>query len=356
MLSMDPELGQEVPVASIDKELRKLWEADEVHTNASLINLVTCSEQAGSLRQNSAIIRELTREHACRAILVEFDRTVEVPSIRAWVTAHCHLAEGKKSVCCEQIAFAFTGRVTGRFRNTVFGHLNSDLPLVFWWQGELSDVFRERLSSVIDRLVIDSSSWADPAANFVKLNDAVASSTLDLVVQDLAWTRTWQYRLSLAGIFDEPVALSALPAIEKVRIVHHPKHRSSALQLLAWISVQAGWRSGLDLAAVRAGQVETFPMESKAGVQIMATLEADPAAAPLGLLEITAPNVVIRLSRAVGSAHLVRELITNGTAQTSLAPADPDDDAGLVGAQLARGGKNTLYRKVLPRFLELLAY
>lgn len=352
---MDPELGQEVPVASIDKELRKLWDADEVRTNASLINLVTCSEQTGSLRQNSAIIRELTREHACRAILVEFDRTVEIPSIRAWVTAHCHLSEGEKSVCCEQIAFAFTGHVTGRFRNTVFGHLNSDLPLVFWWQGELTDVFRERLSSVIDRLVIDSSSWSDPAANFARLNEAVASSTLDLVVQDLAWTRTWQFRLSLAAMFDDPVALSALSAIEKVRIVHHPKHRSSALQLLAWISTQAGWRSGLDLAASRDSIVETFPMESKAGVQILTTLETDPTSAPLGLLEIIAPDLTIRLSRTAGAVHVLRELITPVNVQTSLAPADPDDDAGLVGAQLARGGKNTLYRKVLPRFLELLA-
>ncbi len=351
---MDPELGEEVPVASIDKELRKLWEADEVHTNASLINLVTCSEQTGSLRQNSAIIRELTREHACRAILVEFDRTVEIPSIRAWITAHCHLAEGKKSVCCEQIAFVFTGRVTGRFRNTVFGHLNSDLPLVFWWQGELSDVFRERLSSVIDRLVIDSSSWADPVANFVRLNEAVASSTLDLVVQDLAWTRTWQYRLSLAGMFDDPVALSALPSIETVRIVHHPKHRSSALQLLAWISIQAGWRQGLGLAASHEGPVETFPLESKSGHAITASLEADESSAPLGLLELNAPGVTVRISRTAGAAHLLRELITSANSQTSLAPADPDDDAGLVGAQLARGGKNTLYRKVLPRFLELL--
>jgi glucose-6-phosphate dehydrogenase assembly protein OpcA len=174
-------------------------------------------------------------------------------------------------------------------------------------------------------------------------------------VQDLAWTRTWQVRLSLAAMFDDPVALSALSAIEKVRIVHHPKHRSSALQLLAWISTQAGWRSGLDLAASRDSSAVTFPMESKAGVQILTTLEIDPTSAPLGLLEIIAPDLTIRLSRTAGAVHVLRELITPVNVQTSLAPADPDDDAGLVGAQLARGGKNTLYRKVLPRFLELLA-
>ncbi|MFN7343291.1 MAG: glucose-6-phosphate dehydrogenase assembly protein OpcA, partial [bacterium] len=110
------------------------------------------SEKSGSLLENSRIINELTRDNACRAILVEIDRN-EAASLRAWITAHCHLSHGQKSVCCEQISFRLTGRVTGRFRNTVFSHLNSDLPLVFWWQGELSDVFTERLASVMDRLI-----------------------------------------------------------------------------------------------------------------------------------------------------------------------------------------------------------
>ena len=40
-----PELGIEVPVATIDRELRKLWEQDEARTNASLMNLVVFSEK-----------------------------------------------------------------------------------------------------------------------------------------------------------------------------------------------------------------------------------------------------------------------------------------------------------------------
>jgi len=356
-LSMDPVLGQEVPVASIDKELRKLWEADEARTNASLINLVTCSEETGSLRKNSEIIRHLTEQHACRAILVEFDRTVTEPSIHAWITAHCHLSEGKKSVCCEQIAFQFTGRVTGRFRNTVFAHLNSDLPLIFWWQGELTDVFTERLSSVIDRLVIDSAPWTDPVASFAKLREAVKASGDNLVVQDLAWTRTWQFRLSVAALFDEPVALDALGSIMSARIVHHPAHRSSALQLLAWIAVQAGWRTGLELdlaVARRNGGNQSFSFESPSGNAITVTVEADENSAPLGLLELTSPQATVRVSREAGASHLVRESSVNGVTRSALGPADPDDDALLVGDQLSRGGKNSLYRKVVPRFLELL--
>lgn len=357
-LSAHPELGREVPVAAIDKELRKLWEADEAHTNASLINLVVCSEAEGSLVENSASIRELTREHACRAILVEFDRDVVEPSIRAWITAHCHLSEGKKSVCCEQIAFLFTGRVTGRFRNTVFAHLNSDLPLVFWWQGELTSVFSERLSSVINRLTVDSSSWQDLKTSFVRLNEAITSSNSQLIVQDLAWTRTWQFRLGVAALFDDAVVQAALPAIQNVEIVHHPAHRSSALQMLAWLATQAGWRSerelGLKVANQHHGRM-SFAFESAAGTPIQATLVADPDSAPLGAITIQAGDVVARVSRCAGATQVCRETTVGGVTHRSHSPADPDDAASLVGSQLSRGGKNTLYRKILPVFMQLLS-
>ena len=240
-----PELGLEVPVASIDQALRRLWDQDEARTNASLMNLVVYSEKSTALLENSAIIRNLTREHACRAILVEINRAESLPTLRAWVTAHCHLAHGMKSVCCEQIAFYLTGKVTGRFRNTVFAHLNSDLPLVFWWQGELSDILTERLVSVMDRLIIDSSAWADPAASFRRLEETAATNP-ELILQDHEWTRTWQFRVGMASLFDDPAAQRMLPDIDSLEITHHPANRNAALQLLAWLAVQAAWSDCAD--------------------------------------------------------------------------------------------------------------
>ena len=93
------ELGKEVPVSQIDRELRTLWEQDDARTNASLMNLVVYTERKGGLLENSRIIGDLTRENACRAILVEIVRD-EAASLRAWITAHCHLSHGQKSVCC----------------------------------------------------------------------------------------------------------------------------------------------------------------------------------------------------------------------------------------------------------------
>ena len=335
------QLDLEVPISKIDLELRNLWDQDQAQTNASLMNLVLYSERPGGLLENSRIINSLTREHACRAILVEIDRS-EQPSLRAWITAHCHLSHGKKSVCCEQIAFRLTGRVTGRFRNTVFSHLNSDLPLVFWWQGELSDVFTERLASVMDRLIVDSSKWADIPGSFARIHEALAGNTT-LIVQDLAWTRCWQFRVGIAGLFDDAVAQSILGKITTVRITHSLAHRNTALQILAWIAVQAGWKlSGKSTFATREGAV------------ITALLAPEDSSAPISLVEISSPEATVRVSREKDSPHLLREIIAGSYHVSSLSPADPEASADLVAQQLSRGGKNSLFLKILPVFLELL--
>ena len=341
-----PELGIEVRISEIDRELRKLWEQDEARTNASLINLVVYSELAGSLIANSEIVRELTREHACRAILVGIDRNEPVAGLRAWITAHCHLADGRKSICCEQIAFHLTGRVTGRFRNTVFAHLNSDLPLVFWWQGELSEILTERLVSVMERLIIDSSSWSDPGKSFKILEQASVANS-DLVIQDHAWTRSWQFRLGIAGLFDDPAAQNALASIYSVDVVYHPSHRNSALQMLAWLAVQANWEDS--------GSTTPFSLKSSLGVFIVVQLIPDESSPPLGCVEIRAPGLTAKVSQQFGATHIERRLEAGNYLAMSLSPIDPQSPAQLVAVQLARGGKNSLYQKILPRFRALLA-
>ncbi|MCW1921602.1 glucose-6-phosphate dehydrogenase assembly protein OpcA [Luteolibacter arcticus] len=356
-LSMHPELGREVSVGSIDKELRKLWEEDEARTNASLMNLAVYSEAPGALEKNSAAIRELTAEHSCRAILVGIDRSAPEASIRAWITAHCHLSHGRKSICCEQIAFALTGKATGRLRNTVFAHLASDLPLILWWQGELSPRFEDRLYSLVDRFVFDSSEWADPKESFARIADAIQNATRELVVQDLSWTRCFQFRVSVAALFDDPLVLAALPEIDTVEIVYHPDNRQTALQMLAWLAVQSGWRDGLELDLVvqrRNGNKEGFSFEGSGGKAIIATLTADEASAPLGLVKLSGGGVAVSVSRGAGASYLTRRIEAPGHVIEAPGPVDPDTPASLIGEQLARGGKNTLFQKIMPKFRQLL--
>jgi glucose-6-phosphate dehydrogenase assembly protein OpcA len=351
--SIHPDLGREVAVGSIDRELHRLWEEDEARTNASLMNLAIYSEASGALIRNSAAVRELTREHACRALLVQSDPEVDETSIRAWITAHCHLRHGRKSVCCEQIAFELAGRATGRLSNTVFAHLNSDLPLIFWWQGELSSIFGERLYSLVDRFVFDSAEWSDPIDSFERIVAANDDSPR-LVVQDLSWTRCYQFRVSVAALFDDPIALQSLDSIERVEIRHHPAHRLTALQLLAWLANQAGWRDGLELE-LAVPRRDGFSFETKGGQTVEAVLLADEESAALGHVRLTAGEAFSEVRHDPGTGHLTRRFHSPGHDFEAPGPADPADPADLLGEQLSRGGQNTLFRKTIPRMLNLLS-
>src|ERR1700733_5103369 len=144
-------LGQEVPLDRVDKALKELWGQDEARTKASLLNFAIYSEKAESLEANTKLLEEITLEQACRGLLI-----LAVPgdkrNARSWITAHCQLQDGHKSVCSEQISFLLEGGNPNQVRNVVFAHLDSDLPLACWWQDELGANFNERLYSVIDML------------------------------------------------------------------------------------------------------------------------------------------------------------------------------------------------------------
>jgi len=340
-------LGQKVPVGAIPLELKKLWEADEANTNASLMNFLVYTEDPNRLAENSRTIQTLTREHACRAVLIAMNRQAAEPSIDAWITAHCHLAHGKKSICSEQISFLLNGKSMGRLRNTVFANLSSDLPLVFWWQGELSDLFEDRLYRLLNRLIFDSSTWDQPREGFGRVLQARDDTKGRLVIQDLAWTRTFHYRLAIAGLFDDPIAQKNLPHLESVRISAQSGQRTSALLLLAWVVSQSGWK-------LVSSNGDAFQFSAKDGRTIQAELTWDDDGAPIGELSLKAPDCEVKVLRKAGSAHLSHVLCTDGHCLDFSGPADAEDSAGLVASQLSRGGKNSLFLRVLPTFLKLL--
>lgn len=346
-------LGKEVSIGDVDKELRLLWEEDKASTNASLINLAVYSEEDGAILKNSELVQAITREHACRALLIGIDRDASEASIRAWVTAHCHLAHGRKSVCCEQVAFQLTGKATGRLRNTVFAHLNSDLPLVFWWQGELSPIFSERLYSLIDRFVFDSSEWAEPLESFRCIEQVMEDVEL-LQPMDIEWTRSNLIRHAIAGIFDDPLAMRASEHMTNIRIVVHPKHRMAGLQLLAWIVMSTGWQRSMDLGLDTHSSSDLFYFETSEGSDVTAVIEVNPAGAPIGLVEISNAECKVQVSRENKSPHLHQKLDVEGHQIDRCTPAGSDDSAELVVSQLSLGGKNSLYRKMVPVFLNLL--
>jgi glucose-6-phosphate dehydrogenase assembly protein OpcA len=197
---------------------------------------------------------------------------------------------------------------------------------------------------VIDRLIVDSSCWADPAASFDRIVKAARSNS-DLILQDHEWTRSWQFRVGLAGLFEDAAAQQMLPDIDRVEITHHPAHRNCALQLLAWLAEQAGWRDAED---------GSLAFRSRNGRSIRVECSEDALAPPVSLLALRAGQRCASIQQTAGTTHVERSIESPGYRISSLAPADPTSPGELVGLQLARAGRNSLFRKILPRFRALL--
>jgi hypothetical protein len=112
---------------------------------------------------------------------------------------------------------------------------------------------------------------------------------------------------------------------------------------MAWLAVQAGWK-----------HLENLTFESKTGRKIQAQIESCGDSAPLGMVELSSQKAIVRVSHEKKSIHLLREIESGDYHVTSLSPADPEASPDLIAQQLSRGGKNSLFLKVLPMFLELL--
>jgi len=336
-------LGQEVPLPQVAKALRELWADESGKTRASLMNLAIYSEDPSSLERNTTLLGELTREHSCRALLILNVPGEAKTESRAWVTAHCQLYDGKRSVCCEQLSFVIEGGTASQVRNTVFAHLDSDLPLIVWWQGELTDRLDERFLSVIDGLIIDSSQWSQPAQSLRRVLDVRNCRTSRFHLTDLAWMRSHFMRTALANACQDAVMLASLPQMSRLRITHGAGHRMSALMLAAWIGTQ-----------LKATLAPSLVLQSAGAQPLQIELAEGSAPCPLQALELSGNDAVIAIAREPSSAFVHVTLKHPQRASETVHPADCTGDAGLISEQLSRLGGSTRYFEITPLLQQLL--
>ncbi|MBX7212095.1 MAG: glucose-6-phosphate dehydrogenase assembly protein OpcA [Verrucomicrobiaceae bacterium] len=340
-------LGQEVPLGRVDRELKKLWDSDEAKTRASLMNFAIYSEDAAALPRNNRLLEELTSEHACRAMLILFQPDGPAPRARAWINALCRPYEGKKIVCSEQLSFVLEGGNAAQVQNIVFAHLDSDLPLVVWWQGDLTSNFEERFYSEIDRLFIDSAEWTHPAAEFAMLEDACNGATSEFEVHDLSWTRSHFLRSALAGCFQDAVALRRLPHIAQIEITHAPGQKVAALLLAAWIAERLGLR--LDDAA------KEVRFSKRDGGSVSLVLAEGLAGCCVQRLALTGPDLRAEVAREPRCAFVRVCTSCDGHAREEMLPADVESEAELISSQLSRAHGTSIFIDMVPLLRRMLA-
>ncbi len=337
-------LGQEVPLDQMDRALKELWGKDEARTRASLMNFAIYSEDALAIAANTKLLEEITQEHACRGMLL-LALPADKPNSRAWITAHCQLHDGHKSVCSEQVSFLLEGGSMNQVRNIVFAHLDSDLPLVCWWQGNLTANFSERFYSVMDMLFIDSSKWSNPTRDFATLQQALSQTTARFRVYDLSWLRSHLFRTALASCFQDSMAVAELPNLRRIEITHSSGHRLAGLLIAAWIAVRM--KCKLDTS----GGIKFITAEGN--VIVVSLREGTGDEALLGIT-LASDRATFTVSRSCGAAFVCTKVVIGDYSHEEMLPADRVPDSEIISEQLSRLGGQSLYIQMVPMLREML--
>lgn len=329
-------------IGQIGRALKTLWESDGgTTTRASLVNFAIVCTGLQAMQENTSVISDFTRQHACRALLIGRDPSAPEPRISAWINAHCHLSRaGAKQICCEQISFLFEGSTQSRMANVVLANLDSDLPLYLWWQGEFPDPIDETLWAGVDRLIYDSQSWARPGEQFRRLQESIERAQSHLVLCDLNWARSLHLRQALAQMCDHSENLEILSQLKSVVIAHAPEYRSTAMLLVSWFAAQLklanpkATDSGVSLERADQQRVE-FVLRPEAGRSI-------------SLCELSDGKSSIRVQRDLqGDFFRLEVRLDDGRIYHHLLPAGSNATGSLLLWEIGGGSRHQIYRKAL---------
>lgn len=343
-------VGMPVEIGKVERELKKLWEqGGEAMSRASLVNLAVYSEAEGSLARNTQLISAITEDHACRALVIAVEPDAPDDHVEAWIAAHCHVSRaGSKQICSEQISFALSGSLAKLLPNIVFSHLDSDLPLYLWWQGELRDQLDSQLWRWVDRLIFDSQMWGDFEAQMRLVEQAKESASERIVLCDLNWTRLVQFRLALAQFFDPPAGHEQLANISRLEISHAAGHRSTALFLTGWFAAQLGW------TLLEAADETTLGFADCAGESVRVVLEQAHGES-ISRSAVFCGSTQFVVTHQTGADLLEVTAHADGTPRMQqLMPAGQNDTVALMREELSRGGPHRVYVRAMNVVRQLL--
>ncbi len=254
---------------TLERELRHLWQEAEDEsakeglriTKACLLNLtVYCMDEQAAQEASEAIGR-LTRQHPCRAIVIQADPEATAPLLRAWVSARCYVAGADRQICCEQILVRVGGPAIEALPGLLQPLAVSDLPAFLWWRGTHAPDGRmwQRLGLGFDCLIVDACQGTHSEDELRALARLVGDDALRPRLLDLGWIRLAPWREAIAELFDAPWALKSLAQVRRVRIEFGC--RPAALLLVGWLSSRLGWRLSDDEKSLVGGQGQAVELE-----------------------------------------------------------------------------------------------
>jgi glucose-6-phosphate dehydrogenase assembly protein OpcA len=322
-----------VSAQQIEKDLTDLWSEgpddktkglglQRVYTT-NLVGYASGHEEGYRVEQ---IMNDLAEKHPGRYILIRPAADPTEPPLRHYVMGHCFFGAGKeKRVCCDIIKLVAQKEVIENLYGFTFSLLLPDLPLEFWWPGDLphENPFFERVAGQANRVWVDSSKFKDPVASLSRLAAFWESRFPNTLLMDLNWIRIQRWRALIAELFDGEWS-GYLKDVNKVSVAYgQGSSPTRGFFLACWLASRLGWR-------YEGQRIEAFPPQLD-------------FVGPKGKVEVILQPVPVQDAKrdrifAVG--------LTTGGDPAGIFTAVRDQDPHCVIARSEIGGKTALVRTV----------
>jgi glucose-6-phosphate dehydrogenase assembly protein OpcA len=234
---------------SIEQTLAELWRGEknegEAVTRAALWNVVAHASSSEHHTKASEVLGRASMAVPQRTIVIRTDPDGP-PEMVSWISANCHLLGAGKQVCSEEISIVAGGDRVDRVAPLVHALLIPDMPVAFWWVGDLpheNAAYVRSLLGPADRLSVDSVHFDSP--DDLALVHRIGETT-GTAPADLNWVRLDEWRAATASVFDPPEMRGRLKTLREIRINADVTDASyfgetvEALFFASWLIAQAG--------------------------------------------------------------------------------------------------------------------
>jgi glucose-6-phosphate dehydrogenase assembly protein OpcA len=321
-------------------ELSDLWvtlgkESGQTQSSGVLracaMTLITVVEESDDPSDVWSVMASLMPEHPSRAIVIRF-RQSDQRELSSRVFSQCWMPFGqRRQICCEQIEIGASDASLPDLAAVVLPLSVADLPVVLWCRSSRLFGLTEfpQLAKIANKIVLDSTAFADPAATLGRLDERSRSGQL---LADLAWTRLTQWRELVSQIFENRNYLARLPGVSQARVRFGGTRPSpGAYYLAAWL---------LDC------------LES-AGAKALVNWEPSPngAEGELSGVELIGEGLAASIRVTGDRERQCAEVRVDSLVNRTVFP--PDNDYSLLRQELSIPGHDPVFEKSLARAARL---